>query len=335
MRIIGTDITTVYSRIKWFRDRVMIGFADNNLYTRSSVDALVLTELLTMIDESMRCNHTASRGRNRQGLSSTNTSMRINEVMAEVTAAVMSDIMCLIDTAMMYEASGNSISVINIACFKVTSGRHMGTIKMIFEIFQAMIFIDSNVTLHIVTTTDLDLIMKNVLSPKTSIKTYTNVDWSVVLNGDSIIETIGILTTKSTLVSMLVRINNPTVAHMMTMMVKELSMVMEMSLVSDPNLSMVRLRNSIWNPNSRIYRTILMHTAENLVPMISSITHSIRPIDLGRMCYNCRMIWTLATFVMMTIEGGLADIGTEMDTTWSESFATEITTNLDEFGAPI
>lgn len=58
-------------------------------------------------------------------------------------------------------------------------------------------------------------------------------------------------------------------------------------------------------------------------------------MNLNGTCYDYGVMLTLATTMMIMIEGGLTGVKTEIDTSWMESFALMITIDLNEFEFPI
>ncbi|KAJ4307974.1 hypothetical protein N0V84_012379 [Fusarium piperis] len=103
-------------------------------------------------------------------------SMRVNSVLS----IAMSDMMCMIDTAIAY-TNGDSEAV-DLVCTSIDSGRHMAMIKFVFDILTRTVLTNNLVYMHMFVKHDLYTIMVNILNDNPKIMVHESTDWYMDLN---------------------------------------------------------------------------------------------------------------------------------------------------------
>lgn len=83
--------------------------------------------------------------------------------------------------------------------------------------------------------------------------------------------------------------------------------------------------------HATLYRQPIDHTPS----MVSSITNRIRPMNLKRMYYDCRMVQMMVTPVVYALRNRIMTANPTDDKDWSESYAEIITIDPTEYKAPI
>lgn len=335
--VISTDIVSVNNKVQWFVNLVKSAINDGTKFDHMQTDSLAIAELLIMIDLSKGCNYVAGRNINRHGFERTpsnwleipttctvvemntnfcgNSDTICNLRWNEVTSAVISDVICLIETRMMYQNQPETS--INILSTYYISGTHMGIIKAVCDIMTDILFTDGAVVMHMCLHRNLLAILNNVLLQNRYVVGHGDIHWTgdlaninqsnkggsvvVMMNHDAgMTEIKRLMKTKDVLMSMLVPMGDPLLLNEMIDLIKKSNLIMEMAEASDPNKTYVRVKNSIWDNNSSINKTIFRQKTENNIGMVSSITYRIRPMNLNRMCYDCRMIFKIANIMMST-----------------------------------
>lgn len=368
--IIGTDARTIGMKVKWFRNIITSSISDGKLKNFTVRDAIAVAEMITMVNESTSCRHTTTRTRNPHGYErppsdwneiptmveqmTTNfvgdvrsrVSMRVNEIIS----TALCDMMCMIDVAMAYfdgESGG-----MDLVCLNVTSGRHMAVTKLIFDLMCRTVFVGKNVYLHMFVSTDIYTVMVNVLNDNPSVVPHMSTDWytdmnmvrsingnrsiTVMMNGASTpTDVTNLLETPNVMVSAVAHMNDPMMSTALSKLVTDKSMVMEMALLSDPSMSTVRIRNATWSRHSNRHTTMYRLAPEYTGSLVSSITHRIRPMNLDRMCYDCRMVHEIVKTVAYVVKD--KDVRLEGDETrhWSEDFHEHIYLDETDYEAPI
>lgn len=69
--------------------------------------------------------------------------------------------------------------------------------------------------------------------------------------------------------------------------------------------------------------------------IVSAISNRIRPMNLGGMCFDCRMIYDIVFPLLHLIGNDMANVPERTDLDWAKSFATTTTTDLNEYRNPI
>lgn len=368
--VVGTDIRTIGVRVKWFTDTISEALENGDLSGFVCRDALVIADMIKMMEMSRSCDHTATRRRNMYGyertpkdfseipttveqmsanfvgLMNANGSMRVNGTIS----AILCDIMCLIDIAMMNKELLKD--GLDIVCINMTSGRHAGMTKLIFSMLQKVVFKHRKVFIHMFVTREVYSVMTTILNDDSNVVIHTSTDWTVDINtvkrnnrGRKIIvmmnnpmtpqDAMHLIETSNTMISTVVHMNNPMISHALSDVIRTKDMIMEMALLSDPGSSTVRVRNAIWDQKSNRHITMYRQPVEYTTSMIASLTYRIRPMNLKQMCYDCRMVHMLMIPVMHTLRDRNMMAQAGEISHWSESFASPITIDETEYEAPI
>ncbi|OAP53856.1 hypothetical protein AYL99_11878 [Fonsecaea erecta] len=268
----------------------------------------------------------------------------------EVVCGIMADVMCLIEIGMRYEESPKDS--LDMVCLNVVSGRHMGIIKYLFEVTQMFVFTNENVSLHMCLSEQLYPVVTTVLTANRHVNMHMNVDWLIlitrlttartksnvaVMMGVSMepSEILQVMSTMDVLVSILVSISNPVTMISISNAMRERRMVMETVLASDPDRVIARVRNAVIDTKSGKIRTLFRQEPECTARMVNAMTYMIRPMNLRRMCFDCRMMHMFSTMLLRILRNVDAAVTVDVGVDWSESFAENITIGLDEYDNPI
>ncbi len=368
--VIGSDIRTVGSKIKWFSNMVIRSIEDGTLSGFECNDAMVITEMIEMANLSRSCNHISTRSKNQYGyertptnwsdipttveqmaanfaaLTKVTTIMRVNETIS----TIMCDTMCLIDTAMMY-ADGYKCGT-DILCINITSVRHACMTKLLFVLLHRMVFRDSDVFMHMFVDYRTHPIMARVLNDNRHVIVHQSADWisdinmikrsngyrsMVVMMNRPMTprDTVHLMEIDNIKVSTVAHMSNPMTSYILSVAARTKGMVMEMALLSDPVMNTVRIRDSIWSDASKRHTTMHRCSIDHVPSMISSITYRIRPMSLKRMCFDCRMVQMVVTPIAHAIRNRAMTSTSNETEHWSESYAEVITIDDDDHEAPI
>ena len=368
--IIVTDIESIPSKVQWFVNTLKTASENGIKIERSGIDPAALAELLTMMKKSRSCNHISNSNTNlyahervptnwseiptaveqmQLGFSAM-VNVKMNLRMNDTICTLLSGIMCIIETAMAYEKGLNTN--INIVYSNVNSGRHMGISKIVFDVLSEIVFDPKSVSIHLCLAENLYRIATTVLSKRRNVNVYKSMDWHtmlskirsmdkictvvVVLNEPSCPdEVIDLIKTKNVLVSVNSYMCNPETTMSIATALRESNMVMEMALMANPYASMVRIRSAIWNTNSSMNRIMFRHPIEYTTGMVSALTNKIRPINLMRMCFDCRMAYMIAKALLSMMKDESPSTNDEESLDWAESFAETVTIDLTEYTNPL
>lgn len=113
-------------------------------------------------------------------------------------------------------------------------------------------------------------------------------------------------------------------------LMRKRDMVGEMMLISDPSCNM-RITDSITSYCGNKPRVLRRHPIEYTNGFLNSITNMIRPMNLGEMCFDCRMMSSFAS-ALLTAVGHRDVCPTQCENQqWTQSFAEIITIDPYEY----
>ena len=243
-------------------------------------DAKAVKELVTMITETASCRHTPTRSintmayerapttirnvksvvegmdNNISGQSTDTTRLRHNDIISRA----VSDIMCMIDIGMAYD--GSDTGPTDIVCMDVSSGRHMGMMVMIFEILTAITSVYRSSIIHMCITDNLKPMSRHVVRGVPACRVHDSTNQVDVVNDimsnnpnsrimimcgvmDSMSDVNTIMSYTNAVISMIIPMIDPTTMSTMANTITNVQMVMEMPMLSDPDLHCVRLARAI------------------------------------------------------------------------------------------
>lgn len=183
----------------------------------------------------------------------------------------MRHFICLAEIAITY-VNGNT-KPLTIVCTNMMLGRHMLMTKLVFNIMYKAVFVNTNVHLHMFVSRNFHTFMTRALTMSTNTHIHMTTDWltdrNSVINTDKPTDVlmmvnnplepmsaINLISSSNTMVSTTMHKNPPMIMKVLSDAVRDNRIVMEMALLLNPEVSTVRVRNSILDTKSNRHVTL-------------------------------------------------------------------------------
>ena len=360
-----TDVETVTKKVRKFTDMIEIArenVTDERMWRR---DPLTIMELVNMATKSLHCNHTTKSHVNvsahertpknwdeipslveDMGLSfSPNEDSTISMRSNQVVCMYVADLMAMIEFVERYETDPTTIHVLVVDA--VLSMTHFGMIKITYDIMMAYLNETENCYLYVCMSED------NIRTSNTILGETKNMNLVPAQHYMSVMDSCKNRFISSSLVSSVI-VNacesseqfdyacesdfdfKSIIAPMSTFgtidkvsrTTKRAGMVMEMIPLCPTNQPVIRVTTSIVGPNKNRLRTITTQQTEYTEGLIAWFTHRIRPMKLGKRCYDCAIALMIAKSISRLIKNVPGTTISREKPDWSESFAVTITADL-------
>ncbi len=361
-----TDNSSLVTKVEWFKHKMATSYKTETTHWTAALDQTLVTELMKMKDISTTCHHTPSRTRNRfayervpndwtkiptliedmnVALNATenwHTDLRHNPVLA----AFMSNFSTMIEVAMRLEMRPNVQHVI--VCDYVMSAKHMLLIMLVFELLFKGRNGNFGVFMHLCVNEGQERIARR--SPikskyvivhrdmpwyaalSTAEITHMNSSITMMMNAEMSLNNIqSLLSNEDVFVCLTASMDKVNYSIALMEMIKVRNMVRELVPGSDSDSNMVRISDAITTHNTTkgklVYGNKDMHPAE----VINASTNMIRPMNLGGMCFDCRIVYMVASETMIRTHIQDEDEAEHNTEEWSQSFAMTITRDVYEY----
>jgi pentose-5-phosphate-3-epimerase len=361
-----TDNKSVMSKVEWFKTKIETLYAHEEVDMRLYADRIAVGELEKMRDISTSCNHKPSRSRNSFGyerppkdwtkiptlveemnlclnsISGRNTTLRHNPSLA----MFMSNFSTLIEVAMRLEARPNVQHII--VCDHMVSNKHLVLVMLVFQLLFRTANKEHSVFIHIcVDAAQEQISRRSPIKSKYMIlhrdrpwygalsmaeSRHPGASMTVMMNSEMTLDGIeNLFSDRDVFVCLTTPMNKVQYSTVVLAMIAERDMVQELIPGSDPNSNLVRISDSITCHPVGKTRTLYRNKREYVSGFVTTLTSSIRPMNLSGMCFDCRSIHTIVHSLMSVICPEDQDQNQAPNEAWSQSFAASITKDTYEY----
>ena len=358
MSVITTNTKNSISKVEALANAIGRSCRGGNLIPVAARHGVSVAELQTMMDLSMNCNHTARKNSNVFGFERTpedrgtipsiiedmklpfnanlnaHTNVRKNAVICGFVAVSMA--MSELGQRVAYSPNQTHHLVVT----SVVSVKQMGMIKMLYEIMQMGQFSNANVKLHAFMDERTRRDANAFLTPNANVHLWNNEEtgWAELVERTRIERKSGSVTLTgyvSSVQSVLPYVMNYAVQYLsviadandiaqlgeLSYAAAQANCIMETVPLSDPQANVLRLTNALVCEGETPYRTVSPPHYWLIGSFISWHTSVIRPMNLGGMCYDCRIAFMLASNMAAACGCANVDTSVELTEAWSAGFA--------------
>ena len=356
--MITTNTMTTFAKIQAIVDAMMKMSEDGVVLPEAMRDEVAVTELHTMMDMSLNCNHLPRRDTNTIGFERAptdlcaipsfiedmklplNTSAHVQtKVRTNATiCGFMTAAMAMSEFAMgCANASAKRCAII---VTDVSSMKQLSMTRMLFEILQMCMIRDAKATMNVIVDEDTKRNAERILSRNPNIVLWPKrqVHWLEIVeeirNLDPRAETT-LVAKPETIGDAITLVHNGAVKFIsvvvdvftiaQTRAVSEAAeradAIMEVPPFMDPNVPMLRLASARVPTGTKSYRIVHRPAHWLIHALVSWHTKVIRPMNLGGMCCDCRAAFMIASGMLAAC--GYPDMDPNKQTLekWSERFA--------------
>jgi pentose-5-phosphate-3-epimerase len=361
-----TDNKSVMSKVEWFKARIETMYTHQERTIPLYADRIAVAELEKMMEISTACNHKPSRSRNSFGYErppkdwttiptlAEEMNMCLNSMIGRrlilrhnlSLAMFMSNFSTLIEVAMRVETRPNVQHII--VCDHVVSNKHLVLIMLVFQLLFKDANKDHSAFLHICVDEAQEQISRRSPIKSKYMILHRDRTWyaalgmaenrhpgasiTMMMNSEMTLDGIeNLLKDRDVFVCLTTSMSKVQYSSVVLSMIAERDMVQEMIPGSDPDMNLVRISDSIVCHPTGKTRILYRNKREYVSGFISTLTGSIRPMNLSGMCFDCRSIHTIASVLMPVIRPEEYSKYQISDEAWSQSFAATITKDTYEY----
>lgn len=361
-----TDNKSVMSKVEWFKAKMKTMYVSKEKDMSRYADKIAIEELEKMKDISTICNHKPSRSRNSFGYERPpkdwttiptlveEMNLCLNSVKGRSTvlrsnpslAMFMSNFSTLIEVAMRLE-SRPSIQHI-IVCDRMESNKHLVLVMLVFQLLFRDVNKDHSVFIHIcVSEVQEKVARRSPIKSKYMIlqrdtawyaalslaeNRHPGASITMMMNSEMTLDGIeNLFTDRNIFVCLTTSMNKAQYSSVVLSMIAERGMVQELIPGSDPDINLVRISDSITCHPVGKTRVLYRNKREYVGGFTTTLTGSIRPMNLSGMCFDCRSIHTIVCSLIPLICPEDHKQEQVPDEAWSESFAATITKDTYEY----
>lgn len=365
MNTVSTNAPTAMTRIstvaQWTRHVV----ETRTRFPNVPLDALLVQELGVMIGMSLTCDHLPNTNRNRFAFErvpadwntipsmvesmetplnpalTTNQHVRHNRVVSSFMSMVMS----MFDFVTRARERPKDRHVV--VYVGVTTMKHVSMIRFIYEVMNMGPLADILASLYLIVDDNMAANMKRIMNPSESVVAYTGVEANAAISvirqtyPSSVMTVVGSMPTnddtllcvkkgKVDYVCLDVEVRSLRDMNVVMQAVLEGNLVMDAVPLSDPSATVVRVSSAMVGTSTFGVRCLVRPAYWAVGALMNRYSNVVRPMNLDRMCYDCRAAYTIAVPVLDMLEGAPEGTNLQEGEDWTNRFAETITVTEEE-----